>query len=1430
MAIPVANPLNLTTDEDQLLYIPLEGTDPDSDPLDFFEIVDMPANGVLQPVMDGGIEEFEYIPAPNFSGSDSFTYRVFANGEYSETVTVNITVDPVADAPVISSGFAPQANPAGVSVGEGLETATAAAANGARIHVFHGFDQLGDTNGIYARVVGDDGTPYALVRVNTTTIDAQFNPAVAVNDAGEFVVVWQSLNQDGDGYGIVMQRVSQTGTLIGSETVVNTVTSGDQGEPDVASMADGGWMVAWNSFDGVENHVIVQRYDNAGSTVGGEVQIDTSFSFEAVDPSIARLGNGNLVVTWTNPDALDGSESGVFAQLLNINGAPMGSNFRVNLDTTDAQSGSQALAISTEEFVVAYVSGVPGSPDTVKVSRFDSSFGSRIGGELLVGSGNGDTLSNVSLVALPDGGFVVGWQRNGEFGSDYVLQRMDFLANPVGAPVHLNAGSGENQSFGSLAWVQGQVMATFAESVPAAPEIIRTQVFDIDPMPNQLTEGTPSASLLPMVSISDVDSDNISSMQVSIKGGFADGDYLTVNTDGTSLLATGGGSQVTVIGSGTMGEYADVLSSLQLTVLNGASGGRNLQISVTTADGTTDVINYNLKVQTADQNVAGTSFSEDLIGGNGNDTLEGGVGYDTISGNGGNDSLNGGGYADVLYGGIGDDTLNGGFDADVMYGGAGSDVYVVNNVLDEAWDVEGAGTDVVYASVSYTLASYEIENLVLTGNLGLTGAGNGNSNEITGNNGNNLLLGHGGYDLLDGGLGNDTLDGGTDYDTLRGGQGDDVYIINAGDTVVEYFNAGVDEIRISDTSYALELYVENLTLLGSGNLKGWGNVLNNVITGQGGNNELFGGDGHDTLYGNAGRDTLYGGTGMDQMYGGSGNDTYYVDDAGDVVTENSGEGVDTVHALADFTLGDNVEHVIFYGENVYYGVGNALGNRMTGGISGDTLNGMGGNDTLSGASGGDSLTGGAGFDQLFGGSGWDTLNGGNGKDTLFGGTGNDLMLGGNDADFVYGGADNDGISGDGGNDSLFGEFGNDTINGNSGADRLEGGDNDDLLYGDADDDTLAGGNGADTLFGGTGNDVYVLGSELSDVLIESPGEGIDTIEVTGTSYSMTWSDIENLTAFANDTETLLLGGDGADNVIRGVILSGTATFDMTGGGGNDTLIGAAGADTLAGGLGDDVYDIGDGAGDVLFEDVGEGMDTVVVTGVNYTLALANIENLTGRANNLQSLTLTGDGSDNVITGEIISGTATFSVNGGTGHDAIDGAAGNDSLNGDDGDDFIFGAAGDDSMTGGIGLDTLAGGAGNDTLNGQDDDDVIDGSSGNDLLTGGAGADTFEYFSALNASTNVDTITDFDALEDVFLLDADGVFTNLSGSFFLDPGEFHVGTEASSASHRIVYNDATGALYYDADGSGAGTAIQFATLSNLAAITDANFEIYSMFQA
>ncbi len=395
--------------------------------------------------------------------------------------------------------------------------------------------------------------------------------------------------------------------------------------------------------------------------------------------------------------------------------------------------------------------------------------------------------------------------------------------------------------------------------------------------------------------------------------------------------------------------------------------------------------------------------------------------------------------------------------------------------------------------------------------------------------------------------------------------------------------------------------------------------------------------------------------------------------------------------------------------------------------------------------------------------------------------------------------DNDAPSGDltligtDGNNTLRGGSGNDTLYGGGGNDNLQGRAGNDILDGGEGNDTLDGGTGDDQLSGGAGNDTYVIDS-ANDSIIEEANAGTDTVNsaiswtlgenlenltLTGSSAIDGTGNAFNNTITGNSASNTLLGENGNDN-LRGSV--GNDTLD--GGEGNDTLDGGTGDDQLSGGAGNDTYVI-DSANDSIIEEANAGTDTVN-SAISWTLG-----------ENLENLTLTGSSA--------IDGT------GNTLNNTITGNAANNTL---------FGAEGNDNLRGGTGDDMLDGGLGNDTLLGGEGNDMLIGSFGNDVLTGNAGADSFIFNSS---NQGIDIITDFLAVDDTLYISAAGFGGGLTPGATLTAAELLVGSGAitpTSDTQRFIYNTASGALFFDADGNQSGFAtVQIATLTTKPLITN-----------
>lgn len=195
------------------------------------------------------------------------------------------------------------------------------------------------------------------IQVNTTTVDIQrYANVTALNDGG-FLVTWTSFGQDGDSAGVYAQRYSATGTAVGGEFRVNTTTASRQMHSTVTALNDGGFLVTWDSFgqDGNDTGIYAQRYNAAGSAVGGEFRVNATTANNQYHSASAALDDGGFIVTWTS-FAQDGNNGGIYAQRYNAAGATVGGEFRVNTQTVFEQDFSSVAALNDGGFLVTWAS------------------------------------------------------------------------------------------------------------------------------------------------------------------------------------------------------------------------------------------------------------------------------------------------------------------------------------------------------------------------------------------------------------------------------------------------------------------------------------------------------------------------------------------------------------------------------------------------------------------------------------------------------------------------------------------------------------------------------------------------------------------------------------------------------------------------------------------------------------------------------------------------------------------------------------------------------------------------------------------------------------------------------------------------------------------------------------------------------------------
>lgn len=744
--------------------------------------------------------------------------------------------------------------------------------------------------------------------------------------------------------------------------------------------------------------------------------------------------------------------------------------------------------------------------------------------------------------------------------------------------------------------------------------------------------------------------------------------------------------------------------------------------------------------------------------------LVAGTGNDIVIGSPQGDTLTGGGGFDTVLGGRGADVLSSVSGPESLYGGAGADLIVMSSAQFPQVEVfGGTGTDTLL--FAREIAPAPVAGFSYDPSIQIE--------RIAGS-----LQGSDGGQVFDFG---DWVVAGM---TIVGGTGDDIIALRHGEGLVDGGNG-------DDTIYAVE----------SGST-------------------LSGGHGHDLLYGSAG-DDVFTATGLDleddTIFGGGGND-HLVLVAWPVRIHHL--DVAAMGIFSDMALG---------GGQFRGGAGDDLidlgGVLVRYGNAAISLDGHDGNDTLGAPDlpGVQAVTlhGGSGNDLVLGHDGTDILDGGTGADTMEGGLGDDEYFVDNRHDVVTE------VRGGGVQDAVVTSLR--TVRWHAAIEvYVIVGARDDTVFGDKRDNRiiLGAGPGDDVIYSRAGNDRITSDADCGQHLLAYGGAGKDEI-------------------FAETAQAQLYGGAGKDYLSGGtqgdVIYGGNGDDRIFGGGGNDTLYGGAGNDVLEGGAGNDLYVVQ--VGDVVGSFDGRGQDTVVADFLVWTMG-QDIEDFVSTAS--AGIRITGNAMLNHI-----SGTAFDDQLVGATKDTLIGGAGNDIyvVSGRSVVVLEIAHGGHDlvqATTSYIVLSpyvedlvlygTYQSSTHHNTAIGNDLDNVIRTYFGNYLIVAGAGDDTVRTGEGNDTVTGgdgndvfvmesfkLDTFTDFTPGGDILVLGIGNVgpFTNLSPGQ-LSAGAFHViGQGSEDASDRILYDQLTGALYFDPDGIASASAVQFAQLSDHPILTAAD---------
>jgi len=518
----------------------------------------------------------------------------------------------------------------------------------------------GDTSqkAVRAQVFAADGTPVGgEVLVNTTTTGIQANPQITALAGGGFVISWRDASSGDED--VRAQVFAADGTAVGGEILVNSTTTGSQGsQQEITALAGGGFVATWQDGsqtggDTSDTAVRAQVFAANGTTLGGEILVNTTTTDIQFNPNIAPLAGGGFVIVWEDQSSDFGDIRG---QIYAADGTPAGAEFVVNATTVLQQWNPQITALEGGGFVVtwqdsSFTGGDTSSPG-VRAQVFAAD-GTPVGGELQVNTTTSGGQNTQQITALEGGGFVITWMDTSQTGGDTsnnAVRAQVFAADgtPIGEEFLVNTTTSGFQGNPEVTALPGGGFAITWTDASSGNTDVRAQVFEVTDVVNAVPETTATdataavGAAIPLAALFDwSDADGIDDItEFLVRDRDLGGGYLTLN--GVPV------AEGTVLGPIAIGDIDD------WAFVPGFFGGGTVDFAVIDQEGAVSAP-VSATVMTSMFGLTGDAGDNLLVGAGGNENINGNDGNDTLLGGAGKDTLRGGPGEDVLTGGAGGD-------------------------------------------------------------------------------------------------------------------------------------------------------------------------------------------------------------------------------------------------------------------------------------------------------------------------------------------------------------------------------------------------------------------------------------------------------------------------------------------------------------------------------------------------------------------------------------------------------------------------------------------------------------------------------------------------------------------------------------------------------------------------------------------------------